>query len=70
MLSLNQIKMQTFPTAGRGAYRSADVDAFMQQVYVSFTELMSENTMMKKRKHSYMRTSAALIPIRNVPRSR
>ncbi len=49
MLSLNQIKMQTFPTAGRGAYRSADVDAFMQQVYVSFTELMSENTMMKKK---------------------
>lgn len=49
MLSLNQIKMQTFPTAGRGAYRAADVDAFMQQVYISFTELTSENTMMKKK---------------------
>ena len=49
MLSLNQIRTQTFPVAGRGAYRSADVDAFMQQVYVSFTELISENTSMKKK---------------------
>ena len=49
MLSPNQIKMQTFTSAGRGAYRAADVDAFMQQVYISFTELMSENASMKKK---------------------
>ncbi len=49
MLTLEQIKMQTFPSAGRGAYRSMDVDAFLQQVYISFTELMSENASMKRK---------------------
>ena len=49
MLTLEQIKMQTFPSAGRGAYRSMDVDAFLQQVYISFAELMSENASMKRK---------------------
>ena len=49
MISPNQIKMQTFTSAGRGAYRAADVDAFMQEVYVSYTELLSENASMKKK---------------------
>ncbi len=49
MISPNQIKMQTFPSAGRGAYRAADVDAFMQELYVSYTELLSENASMKKK---------------------
>lgn len=49
MISPNQIKMQTFTSAGRGAYRAADVDAFMQELYVSYTELLSENASMKKK---------------------
>lgn len=49
MISPNQIKMQTFTSAGRGAYRAADVDAFMQEIYVSYTELLSENASMKKK---------------------
>lgn len=49
MISPNQIKMQTFTSAGRGAYRAADVDAFMQEIYISYTELLSENASMKKK---------------------
>ena len=49
MISPNQIKMQTFTSAGRGAYRAADVDDFMQQIYISYTELLSENASMKKK---------------------
>lgn len=49
MISPNQIKTQTFTSAGRGAYRAADVDAFMQKLYVSYTELVSENASMKKK---------------------
>ena len=49
MISPNQIKMQTFTSAGRGAYRAADVDAFMQQIYISYTELLSENASLKKK---------------------
>lgn len=49
MLSPNQIKMQNFTTAGRGAYRASEVDSFLQKVYFSYTELISENSNLKKK---------------------
>lgn len=41
--------MQNFSSAGRGAYKSTEVDAFMQKVYSSYAELYSENGELKKK---------------------
>lgn len=49
MMVPNQIKMQNFSSAGRGAYKSTEVDAFMQRVYASYNELYSENGELKKK---------------------
>lgn len=49
MMVPNQIKMQNFSSAGRGAYKSSEVDAFMQRVYASYAELYSENAELKKK---------------------
>ena len=49
MLSPNQIKAQSFPQVGRGAYRAQDVDAFMERLVENYTELYSENANMKKK---------------------
>lgn len=49
MMVPNQIKMQNFSSAGRGAYKSTEVDAFMQRVYASYAELYSENAELKKK---------------------
>ena len=49
MLTPNQIKAQSFPQVGRGAYRAQDVDAFMQRLYASYTELFNDNVNMKKK---------------------
>lgn len=49
MMMPNQIKMQNFSPVGRGAYKSTEVDSFMQRVYVSYSELYSENAELKKK---------------------
>ena len=49
MLSPNQIKMQNFSSAGRGAYKAAEVDMFLQKVYISYNELITENSNLKKK---------------------
>ncbi len=49
MMTPNQIKMQNFSPAGRGTYKSIEVDSFMQRVYASYTELYSENAELKKK---------------------
>lgn len=49
MLTPNQIKMQGFPSSGRGAYRAADVDDFMQRIYADYSALYSENAAIKKK---------------------
>ncbi len=49
MMLPNQIKMQSFSPAGRGAYKSAEVDSFVQKLYVSYNELYSENAELKKK---------------------
>ena len=49
MLSPNQIKAQNFPQVGRGAYRAQEVDAFMERLYESYSELFNENANMKKK---------------------
>lgn len=49
MLVPNQLKNTTFPLAGRGAYRAQDVDEFQKRVYVAYSELYSENSVLKKK---------------------
>ena len=49
MMVPNQIKMQNFSPVGRGAYKAAEVDGFMQRVYSSYSELYSENAELKKK---------------------
>lgn len=49
MMLPNQIKNVSFPLAGRGAYRSAEVDAFQRKVYVAYSELYSENVALKNK---------------------
>ncbi len=49
MLTPNQIKAQSFPQVGRGAYRAQEVDAFMERLIENYTELYSENANMKKK---------------------
>lgn len=49
MLVPNQIKNTTFPLAGRGAYRAQDVDEFQKRVYAAYSELYSENSVLKKK---------------------
>ena len=49
MLSPSQIKSQSFPQVGRGAYRAQEVDAFMERLIENYTELYSENSNMKKK---------------------
>lgn len=49
MMGPNQIKAQSFSPAGRGAYKAAEVDSFMQKVYISYNELFSENAELKKK---------------------
>lgn len=49
MMVPNQIKMQSFSSAGRGAYKAAEVDGFMQKVYLSYSELYAENAELKKK---------------------
>ncbi|MCM1363468.1 MAG: DivIVA domain-containing protein [Faecalibacterium sp.] len=47
MLVPNQIKNFTFQSAGRGAYKAADVEAFKQKVYTAYSELFSEHSAVK-----------------------
>lgn len=49
MIVPNQLKNTSFPLAGRGAYRAQDVDEFQQRVYVAYSELYSENSVLKKK---------------------
>ena len=49
MLTPNQIKAQSFPQVGRGAYRAQEVDAFMERLIENYTELYSENANIKKK---------------------
>ena len=49
MLSPNQIRAQSFPQVGRGAYRAQEVDAFMERLYENYSELFNENNNMKKK---------------------
>ncbi|MDO4381217.1 MAG: DivIVA domain-containing protein, partial [Clostridia bacterium] len=49
MMVPNQIKMQSFSPAGRGMYKSNEVDAFMQRIYASYNELYNENAELKKK---------------------
>lgn len=49
MLTPSQIKAQSFPQVGRGAYRAQEVDAFMQRVIENYSELYTENANMKKK---------------------
>lgn len=49
MMVPNQIKMQSFSSVGRGAYKSGEVDAFVSRVYSSYNELYNENAELKKK---------------------
>lgn len=49
MMVPNQIKMQSFSPAGRGMYKSNEVDAFMQRIYAGYNELYNENAELKKK---------------------
>ena len=49
MLTPNQIKSQTFQQVSRGAYRAADVDAYLQRVSYSVADLMQENAELKNK---------------------
>lgn len=49
MLTPNQIKTQTFPVVSRGTYRAADVDAFLQRVSYSYSDLLQQNTALKNK---------------------
>ena len=49
MIVPNQLKNTSFPLAGRGAYRAQDVDEFQKRVYAAYSELYSENSVLKKK---------------------
>lgn len=49
ILPPNQIKNVSFPLAGRGAYRSAEVDAFQRKVYVAYNDLYTYNAELKNK---------------------
>lgn len=49
MIVPNQLKNASFQLAGRGAYRAQDVDDFQKRVYVAYSELYSENSVLKKK---------------------
>lgn len=49
MIVPNQLKNTSFQLAGRGAYRAQDVDEFQKRVYVAYSELYSENSVLKKK---------------------
>ena len=49
MIVPNQLKNASFQLAGRGAYRAQDVDEFQKRVYVAYSELYSENSVLKKK---------------------
>lgn len=49
MLLPNQLKNVSFQSAGRGVYRAQEVDEFQQRVYAAYSELYSENSLLKKK---------------------
>lgn len=49
MLLPNQLKNFSFQSAGRGVYRAQDVDEFQNRVYAAYSELYSENAVLKKK---------------------
>ena len=49
LMSPSQISSPNFPLAGRGAYRTTEVDAFMQRVAYAYNELLQENAELKNK---------------------
>ena len=43
MLTPKQLKSRSFQMAGRNAYKAADVDAFLDEVYDSYDQMFREN---------------------------
>lgn len=49
MMLPNQINSQRFALAGKGGYKAADVDAFIQKVYQNYNKLYNDNNILRER---------------------